>query len=189
MGESLFDRLAVGQTPPIAAEPVTLVIFGGAGDLAHRKLLPALFNLHVDGLLPPRFAAVGVGRTSLTDESYRQFAKEGVAQFSRRSPDEAAWEAFAGSLFFVSVSIEDQAAFAPVAARLDIIEHERNLSGNRIYYLAVPPSLFVPTVKQLATARAIGPVDATRFSRLIVEKPIGRDLSSAMAITSTASIR
>ena len=59
---SLFERLAVGQAPPVATDPVTIVIFGGAGDLAHRKLLPALYNLHVDGLLPPRFAVVGVGR-------------------------------------------------------------------------------------------------------------------------------
>src|SRR6185312_186518 len=111
MSESLFARLAVGQVPPIAAEPVTLVIFGGAGDLAHRKLLPALYNLHVDGLLPPRFAVVGVGRNPFSDDEYRAFAKDGVRQFSRRPVDDAAWETFATSLFFVSGSIDDPKAF------------------------------------------------------------------------------
>ena len=196
MPESLFDRLVVGQTPPIAAEPVMLVIFGGVGDLAHRKLLPALYNLHVDGLLPPRFAAVGVGRKVLTDQTYREFAKAGVMQFSRRPPDAAAWRTFAESLFFVNASIEGEAAFAPLGARLDAIEHERGLPGNRIYYLAVPPSLFVPTVKQLADARFVArpstrsrlPESVERrahargFSRLVVEKPIGCDLTTACAV-------
>ena len=109
---SVFERLAEGLTQPVAAQPVTLVIFGGAGDLAHRKLLPALYNLHVDGFLPARFAAVGVGRKDLSDQAYREFAKDGVAHFSRRPLDEAAWHTFAESLFFVNASIDDPAAFA-----------------------------------------------------------------------------
>src|SRR5207237_4762191 len=95
---SLFDRLAVAETPPLAAEPVTIVIFGGAGDLAHRKLLPALYNLDLDGFLPPRFAAVGVGRKELSDEQYRAFAKEGVERFSRRPPGDATWHRLPSSL-------------------------------------------------------------------------------------------
>jgi glucose-6-phosphate 1-dehydrogenase len=75
---------------------VTIVIFGGSGDLAHRKLLPALYNLHVDRLLPPKCAVVGVGRKEMSDDDYRAFAKDGVTQFSRRPIDEAAWETFAG---------------------------------------------------------------------------------------------
>ena len=171
MAESLSDRLSAGLPQPIAAEPVTIVIFGGAGDLAHRKLLPALYNLHVDGLLPPRFAVVGVGRTEMTDEAYRDFAKDGVAHFSRRPPDESVWKDFAESLFFVGgASFDDPKAFAPLGARLDVIEHERGLPGNRIYYLAVPPSMFVPTVQNLARAKFIGPPDTPPFARLIVEK-------------------
>src|SRR5438094_7949174 len=104
---SLFDRLAVAETPPVAAEPVTVVIFGGAGDLAHRKLLPALYNLHLDGLLPPRIAIVGVGRKAMSDEEYRAFAKEGVTKFSRRPVDEGAWPAFAAALFFVSAELDN----------------------------------------------------------------------------------
>ena len=96
MSESLFERLALGQTPPIAADPVTLVIFGDAGDLARRKLLPALYNLHVGGLLPPCVAVVGVGRNAMTDDEYRAYAKDGLAAFSRRPLDEAAWQTICG---------------------------------------------------------------------------------------------
>ena len=186
-GESLFSRLSAGVTPPIAAQPVTLVIFGGGGDLAHRKLLPALYNLCVDGLLPPRVAVVGVGRTAQSDEAYRAFAKDGVTHFSRRPLDETVWRTFAASLFFVTAAFDDPEAFAPLGSRLDVIEHERGLIGNRIYYLAVPPSMFVTTVKNLAHARFIAPPDQEPnrgggFARLIVEKPIGRDLESARAI-------
>src|SRR5436309_15571832 len=104
---SLYDQLAAGTAPPIA-EPVSVVIFGGAGDLAHRKLLPALYNLHLDGLLPPRIAIAGAGRKDFTDDAYREFAKDGVTQFSRRPIDEHAWTAFAETLFFVNISIDQQ---------------------------------------------------------------------------------
>jgi glucose-6-phosphate 1-dehydrogenase len=182
MPESLSDRLSAGLPDTIAAAPVTIVIFGGAGDLAHRKLLPALYNLHVDGLMPPRYAVVGVGRGEMTDDAFREFAKDGATHFSRRPPDEAVWKVFAESLFYVSAKFDDPSAFAGLGSRLDVIEHERGLAGNRIYYLAVPPTLFVPTVQNLAKAKFVGPPDAPTFARLVVEKPIGRDLTSALTI-------
>jgi glucose-6-phosphate 1-dehydrogenase len=163
-------------------EPVTIVIFGGAGDLAHRKLLPALYNLHVDGYLPDRLAIVGVGRKGLDDNAFREFAKDGVANFSRRPLDDRVWSEFAKSLFFVNADIEDDSAFSSLGARLDTIEHEGNLPGNRVYYLAVPPSLFVPTIRQLAHARFVVRGAERPFARLVVEKPIGRDLASARAV-------
>jgi glucose-6-phosphate 1-dehydrogenase len=180
--DTLSDRLSAGLVQPIAAQPVTIVIFGGAGDLAHRKLLPALYNLYVDGLLPSRFAIVGSGRKPMSDDAYRAFAKEGVAQFSRRPIDEPKWTAFAAALFFVNTSLDDAGAFASLGSRLDTIEHERGVPGNRIYYLAVPPSMFVPTVDNLARARFVAPPSGGPFARLIIEKPIGHDLDSALAI-------
>ncbi|MCC7418094.1 MAG: glucose-6-phosphate dehydrogenase [Acidobacteria bacterium] len=163
-------------------DPVTLVIFGGAGDLAHRKLLPALYNLRIDGLLPSSIAIVGVGRRPASDQAYRDFARGGAARFSRRPVDDAAWQGFAESLFFVPGSLEDPATFASLGARLDLVEHERGLPGNRIYYLAIPPSLFVTTATQLARARFVQPHQISPFARVIVEKPIGRDLESARRI-------
>src|SRR5438552_17031058 len=190
---SLFEQLAVGDTQSLATEPVTIVIFGGSGDLAHRKLLPALYNLHVDGVLPPRIAIVGAGRMPATDGEYRAFARDGIARFSRRPIDEPAWQTFAENLFAVNVELDQERGMAPLGARLDIIEHERGLTGNRIYYLAIPPTLFAPTVEQLQRGRFVvksdlgagapGVVGAARpFARLIVEKPIGRDLESARAV-------
>jgi glucose-6-phosphate 1-dehydrogenase len=190
---TLVEQLAAGAPPPIAAEPVTVVIFGGGGDLAHRKLLPALYNLHLDGLLPPRYAIVGAGRMRSTDDEYRAFARDGIARFSRRPIDEPAWETFASNLFAVNVELDRQSGIAPLGARLDVLEHERGLPGNRIYYLAVPPTLFASTVDQLQRLRfvvksgrgtgASGTDAAVRpFARLIVEKPIGRDLDSARVV-------
>jgi glucose-6-phosphate 1-dehydrogenase len=167
-------------------DPVSIVVFGGAGDLAHRKLLPALYNLSVDGLLPAGTAIVGVGRKAMSDDDYRAFAKDGVTQFSRRPIDDSAWTTFAQALFFVNATIDDEQSLGPLGSKLDIVEPERGVPGNRIYYLAVPPSLFVPTVQQLQRSRFLPPKGAARdarpFARLIVEKPIGHDLESACAI-------
>jgi glucose-6-phosphate 1-dehydrogenase len=163
---------------------VTIVIFGGSGDLAHRKLLPALYNLQMDGLLPPRLAIVGVGRKDMDDAAYREFAKDGIGKFSRRPLDDEVWQSFAPLLFFVNMSIDGEQGLAPLGARLDIIEHEGALSGDRIYYLAVPPALFAPTVQQLGRARFVNRAGAS-FARIIVEKPIGRDLESARATNDT----
>jgi glucose-6-phosphate 1-dehydrogenase len=148
---SLFERLSVGTAPPVAAEPVSLVIFGGSGDLAHRKLLPALYNLHLDGVLPPRTAIVGVGRPAKSDEEYRAFAKDGVTQFSRRPIDDGAWQAFAESLFFVHGSFEDSAAFASLGSHL----------------LPRGPAVDVRADHRTAGARAFRPpaIDACRACR------------------------
>ncbi|HEY7289940.1 MAG TPA: glucose-6-phosphate dehydrogenase [Vicinamibacterales bacterium] len=185
----LAEQLENGDRRAVTAEPVTIVIFGGGGDLAHRKLLPALYNLHVDGLLPPRVAIVGVGRSDMSDDKYREFAKQGVSQFSRRPIDEHAWETFASSLFFANASIDGDSSLSALGSRLDVVEHQRGLTGNRIYYLALPPSLFGPAVKQLDKARFLphqksgAKADTPRaFARLIVEKPIGHDLESARQI-------
>jgi glucose-6-phosphate 1-dehydrogenase len=163
-------------------EPATIVIFGGSGDLARRKLVPALYNLHVDGRLPPGTVIVGVARNEMSDEAYRAFAKEGVAQFSRRPVEEAAWAALASSLFFIGGSFDDPGTFASLGSRLDIVERERGLPGNRVYYLAVPPAIFVSTTRQLARARFVAKGQPAPYARLIVEKPIGHDLQSARAI-------
>jgi glucose-6-phosphate 1-dehydrogenase len=159
---------------------VTIVIFGGGGDLTHRKLIPALYNLHLDGLLPEKIAIVGVGRKPMSDEAYREFAKDGVTRFSRRPIDEAKWPAFAAALFFVAAEIDGDQGLAPLGARLDVIEHERGGSAERVYYLALPSSLFVPTVRQLHKARFVSRGDAA--ARIVVEKPIGTDLQSACEI-------
>ncbi len=163
-------------------EPVTLVIFGGQGDLAHRKLLPAVYNLHLDGLLPSPFLVVGTGRKALSDEKYREFARDGVEKYSRRPFDQEAWTTFAKALHFTTAVIDGTDPLATLGSKLDALEHQAGLPGNRIYYLALPPPMFVPAIKQLARARFVAKGDRRPFARVIVEKPLGRDLTSAMAI-------
>ncbi|MGE3507287.1 MAG: glucose-6-phosphate dehydrogenase [Vicinamibacterales bacterium] len=168
----------------MTADPVSFVIFGGAGDLARRKLLPALYNLHVDRLLPERWLVCATGRGELSDDAYRALVREAIERYSRRPIDAAAWDTFARGLFFEAVDLEgdDDTSFASLGARLDLIEHERGVPGNRIYYLAVPPAMFVPAVRRLARARFIPPPGDRRIARLVVEKPIGHDLGSARTI-------
>jgi glucose-6-phosphate 1-dehydrogenase len=185
MSDAQAVAVAQAQMPrarSAVAPPVSVVIFGAAGDLAHRKLLPALYNLHVDGVLPEPVAIVGVGRKDLTDDQYRAFAQDGIEHFSRRPLDPQKWDGFARSLCFANVDLDQPQGYSTLGARLDIIEHERGLPGNRLYYLAVPPSLFAKTAQELAKHRFIPPPDSGPFARLVIEKPIGHDLESAMKI-------
>ncbi len=159
------------------------MILGAAGDLASRKLLPAVYNLRLDGLLPDRFAILGFGRRDFSDEDYRRFARESVERHSRQPVDTAHWSHYEQSLFFLSGSLDDPRAFAALEQRLKEIEQQRQLSGNRVFYLAVPPTLIEASVDRLAAAGLIGRRDADGpFARVIVEKPIGRDLESARRI-------
>jgi glucose-6-phosphate 1-dehydrogenase len=170
----------VNSTVP---ERLTVVIFGGAGDLAHRKLLPALYNLRLDGLLPPRIAVVGCGRKPMADEEFRALARDGIRRYSRRPLDEAQWEQFSKALFFAAADASDPTSLASLGARLDTVEHELELGGEpRIYYLALPPSMIEPTVRSLARARFVGHRAGGPGARVIVEKPIGHDLASSRAI-------
>jgi glucose-6-phosphate 1-dehydrogenase len=182
LGEAITTDTILPADHRAAPQPATVVIFGGAGDLAHRKLLPALYNLHVDGVLPKGTAVVGVGRRNLSDDQYREFARDGVEKFSRRGIDQEKWQAFASSVFFANAALDSAQGLASLGSRLDVVEHERGLGGNRIYYLAVPPPLFVATVEQLARSRFVARANGGTFARLIVEKPIGRDIKSAMEI-------
>src|SRR5215217_1304304 len=111
-------QMTAAPLRPTTPEPVTMVIFGGAGDLAHRKLLPALYNLHFDGLLPVGTAVVGVGRKDLSDDQYRECARSGVEECSRRRIDPAKWDQFARSLFFVNASIDQSTGLAGLGSRL-----------------------------------------------------------------------
>lgn len=172
--------------PPSMARdvPCTLVIFGGAGDLSHKKLLPALYNLSLDGSLPERFAIVGFSMETLDDESYRKFARDGIAHFSRQPLTEDGWKRFAPLLHFVSGGFDDAGSYTKLKARLSQIDREVGTGGNQVFYLAIPPQ-FIDTCSGGLTnagliARADG--DARPFKRVVVEKPVGHDLRSANEI-------
>ena len=158
-------------------EPTILVIYGAGGDLTWRKLVPALFNLREDRHLPERFAVIGVARKPLDDAAFRERLKEGVDRFSRRGKaDGQAWAAFADGLHYVSGDLTDPAGGAALERKLAEIEGSWGGRGNRVYYLAVPPSLMEPA------ATALGRLGICRDcsrDRIVVEKPFGRDLASA----------
>jgi glucose-6-phosphate 1-dehydrogenase len=167
-------------------EPCTMIICGATGDLTERKLAPALYNLMLGGFLPPEFTVVGFARRELTDEEFRAHLLEGVNRFSRNRPAKPSlWESFARGIEYQRGDLDDPAAYAELAKRLDRIDRDRGTGGNRLFYLAVPPSLYPEIVNQLERAGLAAPGPRRRsgtrrgWTRLIVEKPFGSDLASA----------
>jgi glucose-6-phosphate 1-dehydrogenase len=160
--------------------PSVFVIFGASGDLARRKLFPALYNLAVSRLLPPGMSIVGFSTSERSDEQFRQMMHDGVAQFSRRKPiDETVWEDFASRLHYVSGKFEDPANFAHLREKLETLDRTNGTRGNRLYYLAIPPSSFPIVNDNLAKAGlVVDASDKTKYTRIIVEKPFGTDLAS-----------
>jgi glucose-6-phosphate 1-dehydrogenase len=171
-------------------QPCILTIFGGDGDLAWRKLLPAVYNLNIDGVLPSHFAVVCFGLPSTKDadaadpdEYIRKRARDGIARFSRQPLEESHWADFARSLFFVNGSFGDARAYNLLKSKLEAVDQQFGIPGSRVYYLAVPPQFVGMAVSQLRDAGMVHlEDDMTRFTRVIVEKPIGRDLESAREV-------
>ena len=175
-------------TRPLTPQPCTLVIFGGSGDLARRKLVPAVYNLLLDGVLPANCAILATGRTPLSDKEFRKIAREGIAQYSRQKVKEDIWKDFEQRLFYVAGSIDDAQAYQDLRKRLEQIEADLKLSGNRIFYLAIPPTSIAPAVEGLRDAGLVQPPTGEGpFSRVIVEKPIGHDLESARQINAAVA--
>ncbi len=180
------NPLAVGLKDALLPQPCTLVILGGAGDLSRRKLLPAVYNLALDAVLPTNFAVMGFAIDDLDDAGFRGLARAGIEAHSRRRLDHKHWPDYERSLFYHRGDLDDPAAFEGLRRRLEEIEPEFGIPGNRVFYLAVPPSLIEPCVRHLKAAGLVSPVDeSASFSRIIVEKPIGHDLDSARAVNAT----
>lgn len=157
------------------------VLFGAGGDLAWRLILPALFNLYIDGRLPQRFRLVGVDRSADTPTLVEHY-REGIAQNSRRgAPAADTWQAFAGLIQHVRVDANDRQGFTELAAVLDACEREWGGKAERVFYLATPPALFEPIALALGAA---GLARDREHVRLVVEKPLGHDLASFQEINS-----
>ncbi|HKE01632.1 MAG TPA: glucose-6-phosphate dehydrogenase [Planctomycetota bacterium] len=185
--------LEAAADPHLRVEPCSIVIFGASGDLTKRKLLPAIYNLALDGLLPSPVAITGVARRPLTHDDFRAQMKDAVSQFSRRTPiDERRWNELAANFFYVPADFSDAAAYTRLETELATIERERGIPQNRLFYLAVPPDQCRTVVERLGKAgffsgrRASDSRDGERprsgWSRVIVEKPFGTDLASARAL-------
>ncbi len=169
-----------------AAPPCTIVIFGASGDLARRKLTPALYNLVacVRGLMSERSAVLGFARRPIKLEEFRASAREWTERFSRLKVEEACWASFAQGLDYLS-GLDQPDGFKRLRARLEQIESERNLPPNRVFYFSIPPEAIRETVERLAAEGLIARPNARHFTRVVVEKPIGHDLESTLEINRT----
>ena len=177
--------------PARAAEPCTVVIFGASGDLTQRKLVPALYNLRHDDLLPDGCALVGFARRPKTDEQFRDEMRAGVADHSRTPIDAPAWDAFATNVRYHQSDFDDLAGYQILRALLEQLDEARGVApgaGNRLFYLATPPEAYPRIVARLGEAGLNGPPPSQRegvgWTRIIIEKPFGRDLASAQALNS-----
>ncbi len=173
------NPLRVGPRLARAPEPSTLVIFGGSGDLSARKLTPALYNLALQRLLPATFLVVGTARAPLTDDAFRAELHAAAAQYSRTRPlNEDVWRSFAEHVHYVSSG--DEPGYAQLAERLAGLERELGLPGNRLFYLATPPPAYEPITRSIG---AHGLARTNGWARVVVEKPFGWDLASAVALS------
>ena len=161
-------------------EPCTVVLFGASGDLAKRKVIPAMYDLATHNSLGPRYAIIGFSRTAMSDESFRGASAEAAKSISEVGPiDPKKWEEFASNLYYQAGEYGNPDDFAKLAKRLDDVSAERKLRGNRLFYLSTPPEVYPHIVEQLGRAGLAKPTSPDSWIRIIIEKPFGRDLASA----------
>jgi glucose-6-phosphate 1-dehydrogenase len=191
MDKVLENPLSAGAAQTLLPQPCVLVIFGAAGDLAWRKLLPAVYNLNVDGVLPSNFAIVGFGMGAEAGdptEWLRARARDGIMHFSRQPLDESHWADYARSIFYVTGSFSDARAYQQLKSKLEAVDLQFGIPASRVYYLSVPPQVTPLCVKHLKDLGLVSDPKETRsFTRIIVEKPIGRDLASANEVLSSVA--
>jgi glucose-6-phosphate 1-dehydrogenase len=176
MGDAGFELIR-------AKDPFTMVIFGASGDLARRKLIPALFHLQGSGYLPERYALIGFSRTPMTNEAYRDVMRKALGEVVKDGGEQVpADDPLIGSLHYHAGDADKPESFQSLKAMIERIESERNLPGNRLFYLSVAPDFFTTIVEQLAAAGLIHDKNDKAWSRVIIEKPFGHDLESARAL-------
>ncbi len=163
-----------------ATDPCTVILFGASGDLAKRKVIPAMYDLAVHDSLGERYAIIGFARTAMSDDSFRATVGEAAKGISEVGPiDPAKWDTFASNLHYHAGDYSDPQAYANLAKRLTELESEKNLGGNRLFYLSTPPEVYPDIIEQLGKAGLSKPANENSWVRVIVEKPFGRDLATA----------
>src|SRR5437763_1151893 len=164
----------------LPVHPTTLVIFGATGDLAKRKLLPALYNLAHEGALPERFNLIGVSRGDIGDEGLQQLARESIAQFSRRPPDDKVLDSLVGGMRYVPGSFDEDGVYDRLGEVASKFDEQAGLAFNRLFYLSTAPSFF-PVIAGKLGAHGLSASEGAEV-RMIVEKPFGTDLESALSL-------
>jgi glucose-6-phosphate 1-dehydrogenase len=174
------------QNKSHVSPPCILVIFGAAGDLTKRKLIPALYNLRKNNLLPDQFAVVGVARAEMNDEEFRRRLSDDLHEFATEKVDPAALEWLAQRLFYRSGDFDDDSTFAELKNTLTKLDEERRTGGNYCFYLATAPQYFAKVVEKLG-AGGLTDEDEDHWRRVIIEKPFGTDLASARELNRVVS--
>ena len=172
--------MAVGKLAQKKPDPCSFVIFGVTGDLAHRLVIPALYNLAAADLLPEKFCVVGVARQGMTSSELRDSLIKGLHQYATRAVDDAIAMRLLDCVTSIEADPKDPASFDAMSEQLDKLEAARKTGGNRLFYLATPPSAFLPISRELGRTGMLAENGAWR--RLVVEKPFGTDLASAMEL-------
>ena len=171
--------MANGQKP----DPCSFIIFGVTGDLAHRLVIPALYNLAATNLLPEKFCIVGVARKGMSSTELTDSLMKGLRQFATRKVDEALAERLLECVTCIEADPKDPSSFDHLKAQLERLEAARATGGNRLFYLATPPGAFAPIARELGRVGLLKEQDGA-WRRLVVEKPFGTDLASAKALNS-----
>src|SRR5437773_4565304 len=176
--QSQVNPLREGLSTRAVPQPCSVGSFGATGDLTHRKLLPALYNLAADGELPPAVTVIGFARRPKSDDDFRKEMEDAVKKFSRQTVRDEIWKNFGQSIFYHQSDFADESGFKTLAERLEKIDKERGTRGNRLFYFAVAPDQFEPILKHLKTA-GLNKACEGSWARVIIEKPFGSDLASA----------
>lgn len=177
--EVVRNPLRLGTALERVPEPCVLVVFGATGDLTSRKILPAIYNLRRSGLLPAETAVLGFSRRPLSDEDFRKLMEDSCANFSRVKVEPGLWHDFAEGVFYQQGEFSDRAAYKDLAERLEQIDAARGTRGNRLFYLATPPSAYEEIVANLGRVGLHRQGDKEGWCRIVVEKPFGHDVASA----------
>jgi len=172
------NPLREGLSTRAVPQPCSVVIFGATGDLTHRKLIPALYNLAADGELPPAIGVVAVARRDKNDEGFRKELEEAVRKFSRQNVRDEIWKTFAQAISYHRTEFHDLKGYESLAERLTKMDKERGTRGNRLFYLAVAPDQFDDILTNLKKV-GLNKAPEGGWARVIVEKPFGTDLESA----------
>ncbi len=168
------------------APPTVVVIFGASGDLTARKLIPAIYNLSYDNLLPADFHLVGYGRKPIADDEFRKMASAAVKDFSRRELDANVWRRVSANTTYVSGGYDEKAGFDRLAAHINGIEKGVGSEVQSLFYISTPPSVFEPIILNLGASGLGGRyLGQSHHSKVIIEKPFGTDLDSARLLNST----
>jgi len=176
--KQLPNPLREGLSSKAVPQPCAIVIFGATGDLTHRKLIPALYNIAADGEMPPAVAVIGFARRPKTDEEFRAEMAEATRNFSRQTVRDEVWQHFAQSLFYHQSEFADEEGYRKLAERLDRLDQESGTRGNRLFYFAASPEQFETIVENLNKA-GLNKAREGSWARVILEKPFGTDLASA----------